>query len=237
MAAAVGGVLAALAAPAAAQDVAAERWRAIGRQIERDLADGRAIRAARSARRMVGELVDQLAAGPDDGATLGGMLLLQAVAESALGNRADALWSWSLAQGVDPSLLTADLSRFGAVADLLADNRLREPAQDGQLAAEELADRPGVFERASAAEPPRVVRLPDPEYPRAARAAGLAGAVILQVLLDRQGQPRSPVIVESPAPPLAWAAAEAVRQGRYEPARLDGRPIAVYYDIRIDFQL
>jgi TonB family protein len=234
---AAAGLLAGLVvAPLAAQDLAGERWRAISRQVERDLLDGRPLRAARTARRGVADMVDLLAGGPGDGATLGGLLMLQAVADAGLGDTGAAQWTWSLAQSLDPALVTADLSRFGSAAVQLAETRLRAAAQDGQLAAEELAGRPGVFERASAAQPPREARLPDPDYPRAARAAGVQGTVILQVLLDRQGAPRFPVVLESPSPVLAYAASEAVRQGRFEPARLDGRPVAVYYDIRIDFR-
>lgn len=232
------GLVALLAAPPlpAQGDVAAERWRVIARQVERDLAEGRPTRAARTAERVVAEMADQLAGGPEDGATLGGMLMLQAVAEAALGASSTAQWNWSVAQNLDPGLVSVDLSRFGAAAVQLAENRLRPAAHDGELAAEELEGRPGVFERASAARPPRELKLPEPDYPAAARAAGIRGAVILQVLLDRSGVPRSPVVLESPSAVLTFAAAEAVRQGRFDSARLDGRAVAVYYDLRFDFR-
>ena len=231
-------LLAGGAPPAAAQKqpVTAEAWRTRAREVERLLHDNRPAKAARAARRAVEELVPTLAGGPDDADLLGNLLLLEALSRSALGYNADALWLWSLAQGVDPALKTADLSRFGAPARVLSERPLRDPAQDGQIATEaEAGNRPGVFDRASKATPPRVVKLPAAEYSDAARGAGLAGPVILQVLLDRQGQPRYPLVIESPAAVLTYTAAVAVLDGRYEPARLDGESVAVYYDIRIDF--
>jgi TonB family protein len=222
--------------PAPAQDETAERWRLRGRQIERFLQDDKPARAARAARVAVDELVPSLAGGADDASLLGGLLLLEAVAESALGNSSQALWLWSLAQSIDSGLISTDLARFGAPARLLADRPLRERARDGQIATDDGEDRPSVFERASAAEPPRLEKLPDPVYPAAALAAGLRGAVILQVVVDRQGRAGNPLAIESPAAALTYAAAEAVRGARFEPARLDGRPVAVYYDLRIDFE-
>jgi TonB family protein len=235
--AALAGALLVLAAPpAAAQDDAAERWRLRSRQIERTLADDKPVRAARAAHRAVLDLVPSLAGGADDARILGDLLVLEAVAESATGDNAQALWLWSLAQSIDPALTAADLSRFGAPARLLADRPLRERARDGQIATEEGEDQPGVFERTATAEPPRLIKLPDPDYPAAARDAGLQGAVILQVVVDRQGRTRGPLAIESPAAALTYAAAEAVHEARFEPARLDGKPVAVYYDIRVDFR-
>ncbi len=227
-----------LAAPElpAQDDVATERWRVITRQIERDIADGHPARAARTAERVVAEMADQLSGGPDDGVRLGGIVMLRAVAEAALGASTTAQWNWSVAQNLDPGLVSADLSRFGSAAVQLAENRLRSAAHDGELAAEELEGRPGIFERASEARPPRELKLPEPDYPAAARDAGIRGVVIFQVLLDRQGVPRSPVVLESPSAVLTYAASEAVRQGRFEAARLDGRAVAVYYDLRFDFR-
>jgi TonB family protein len=229
------GLLAA-ARPAAAQDDEAARARIRSREIERFLQDGKPVKASRAARRAVEDLVPTLVGGADDAATLGNLLLLEAVAESALDNNADALWLWAVAQSIDPSLTDVDLSRFGVPGRLLAERRLRERAKDGQLATDVGANRPGVFESASAAEPPRVAKLPDPDYPAAARDAGLRGAVIVQVMVDRQGRPRNPLVAEAPAAVLAYAATEAVRGARFEPARLNGNTVSVYYDLRLDFQ-
>jgi len=228
--------LLATAAPAAAQDDAAARWRIRSREVERFLQDGKPIKASRAARSAVDDLVPRLTGRADDAATLGNLLLLEAVAESASDNSAEALWLWAVAQSIDPALVAADLSRFGAPARILAERRLRARAKDGQIATDDGTDRPGVFERASAAEPPRVAKLPDPDYPAAARDAGVRGTVIVQVMVDRQGRPRNPLVVEAPAAVLAYAATEAVRGARFEPARLSGNAVAVYYDLRLDFQ-
>ena len=224
-------------APAAAQDDEAARARIHSREIERFLQDGKPVKASRAARRAVEDLVPTLAGGADDAATLGNLLLLEAVAESALDNNADALWLWAVAQSIDPVARPTPTSRASgcrpgcspSAGCASGPRTARSPPTEG-------ANRPGVFERASAAEPPRVAKLPDPDYPAAARDAGLRGAVIVQVMVDRQGRPRNPLVAEAPAAVLAYAATEAVRGARFEPARLNGDTVSVYYDLRLDFQ-
>lgn len=78
-----------------------------------------------------------------------------------------------------------------------------------------------------------------PRYPEAARREKLQGSVVLQVVLDREGIPRAPVVLKmSPGcEELAAAAVDAVLQWRYEPARLEGRPVPVYLTITVQFRL
>jgi TonB family protein len=78
-----------------------------------------------------------------------------------------------------------------------------------------------------------------PRYPEAARKERLQGDVVLQVILDKEGIPRAPVVLRmSPGcEELAAAAVDAVLQWRYEPARLDGRAVPVYFNITVKFEL
>jgi len=85
---------------------------------------------------------------------------------------------------------------------------------------------------------PSVVHKVAPQYPAAAKDDGVMGIVVLEGLLDVQGQIIDLRVLSSPDPRLAEAATDAVLQWRYEPARTaDGEPVAVRYTLTINFRL
>jgi protein TonB len=95
----------------------------------------------------------------------------------------------------------------------------------------------GAVELPSGAEAPRLVpggRMP--EYPAEARAARKSGLVILKLVIFADGTVGEVRVIEGEEP-FASAAVQAVKSWRYEPARLNGRPIAVFREVRIPFKL
>jgi len=86
------------------------------------------------------------------------------------------------------------------------------------------------------ATPPVLRTRVEPAYPAAARKAGLGGDVVLQVVVERDGTIGSVFAVQEGPLGLTTAATDAVRRWVYEPARLDGRPIAVMKTVRVRFQ-
>jgi len=76
----------------------------------------------------------------------------------------------------------------------------------------------------------------DPIYPQDARIQRLAGSVVLDATIAEDGSVHELKVVSGP-PPLAPAAATAVRQWRYSPSLLNGKPIAVQKRITIVFKL
>jgi TonB family protein len=78
-----------------------------------------------------------------------------------------------------------------------------------------------------------------PVYPESARSAKVSGPVVLEAIIDENGKIRDIKVIESPegGEALAEAAKEAVMQWRYEPATLDGRPVAVLAEITVKFRL
>lgn len=86
--------------------------------------------------------------------------------------------------------------------------------------------------------PPQVLDRPSPQYTAQARAERIQGVVILQLEIDRQGQVRKASVLKGLPAGLSEAAMEAVRQWRFQPARdADGNPVAVYYNITVNFRL
>lgn len=74
-------------------------------------------------------------------------------------------------------------------------------------------------------------------YPEVARRAGLEGTVIVQVIVDAQGQPTQPNVVKSVNEILDDAAVEAVMKQTFVPGRQRSRPVAVSVTIPVHFRL
>lgn len=76
----------------------------------------------------------------------------------------------------------------------------------------------------------------DPPYPDFARRARVQGAVVLQMTVDERGLPMQVSLVDG-HPALREAALQAARQWRFEPARMDGRPVAASFRLTLNFRL
>ena len=89
----------------------------------------------------------------------------------------------------------------------------------------------------SGGRPPEITRRDAPDYPIAARRAGIEGAVILRAVINRDGTVGDVDIVKDLPLGLGEAAARSVRRWRFQPATLDGTPISVYYTITVNYRL
>jgi TonB family protein len=78
----------------------------------------------------------------------------------------------------------------------------------------------------------------NPTYPEEAKKQKIMGAVLLEVVVDTEGKVLDVRILDDPHPLLSNAAAEAVRQWTFTPARKeDGKPVSVRMSISINFKL
>lgn len=73
-----------------------------------------------------------------------------------------------------------------------------------------------------------------PGYPEAARATGIEGRVILKIVISEKGEVSSVTVMRGD-PILAQAAVEVVKTWRFTPAMLEGKPIAVFRIVPINF--
>ena len=80
----------------------------------------------------------------------------------------------------------------------------------------------------------KAISLPKPAYPPIARAAHAAGTVIVQVLIDENGNVVSAHAV-SGHPLLQAVAVGAARQARFSPTKLSGQPVKVTGVIQYNF--
>jgi protein TonB len=88
-------------------------------------------------------------------------------------------------------------------------------------------------------EMPRPIRTVAPKYPEAARKRGQEGTVLVRTWVETDGGPRKVGVIpgKGVAPDLDQAAVAAVRQWRFEPARKDKEPVAVWVVIPVKFAL
>jgi protein TonB len=75
----------------------------------------------------------------------------------------------------------------------------------------------------------------EPEYPQAARRAGLGGRVTLRAVIAEDGSVESVEVFASSNPLFDEAAVKAVRQWRYRPALMSGNPVRVYFSVVVNF--
>ncbi len=74
-------------------------------------------------------------------------------------------------------------------------------------------------------------------YPEIARKAGIEGRVVVQFIIDEEGNVVDPVVVRGIGGGCDEAAIEAVRQVRFTPGRQRGRAVRVRYSLPITFRL
>ena len=80
----------------------------------------------------------------------------------------------------------------------------------------------------------KAINLPKPAYPPIARAAHASGTVVVQVLIDENGNVVSAHAV-SGHPLLQGAAVGAARQAKFSPTKLSGQPVKVTGVIQYNF--
>ncbi len=79
---------------------------------------------------------------------------------------------------------------------------------------------------------------PDPSYPNAARRRAQQGLVTLLVSVDAQGHVKNVSLFKSSGfSALDEAALDGVAHWEFEPARLDGEPVASEVEVPVRFKL
>ncbi len=146
--------------------------------------------------------------------------------------------------GTDGRAATADIALpfalMKAIAELAPDDA---PAGGGSEEADGNEDPryveppPGVQAVTGEVIAPQLVVKVDPEYPEGARRDRVTGRVTLQAIIDDKGKVRDVKVMSSPDDRLASAARKAVRKWKYQPAKLKGKPVAVYFTVVVNFTL
>ena len=115
-------------------------------------------------------------------------------------------------------------SGFGPSGDPFGEGQGGEPAVTAPL-------RAGVQ-----IEAPRKIRHVDPTYPALAKQAGVAGMVILECVIDREGAISDVRVLKGHAL-LNQAAVDAVREWTYRPSLRNGVPVPVVMTVTVRFEM
>lgn len=123
------------------------------------------------------------------------------------------------------------------VEERLALSRAQAQAEEEPEPPPPPVDTDRVYHLTSRVSPPNLLVKVDPEYPIAARRAGREGAVVIAIIVDRDGTVRETKVLRSVSPEIDRAAIDAVRRWRYRPARLEGQAVAVHSVVQLNFEL
>lgn len=95
----------------------------------------------------------------------------------------------------------------------------------------------GIYRVGGGVSAPRILYAPDPQYSEEARKAKFQGTVVLWAVIGPNGQPRELKVARSLGLGLDQQAIDAVKQWRFEPAMMDGHPVAVEINVEVNFRL
>jgi TonB family C-terminal domain len=191
-------------------------WRRDQASIEAQLQQKQYAAARKASIKLTNRMLDRLGAGAEAIRLLADTAMLRASAEEGLGNTDDALWYRQVAAAIDPPRI--------ALSDGKPDQKPLPPP----IAASSLSSPAKV-------KAPESIRRRPPERPGIINTIG-ESLVTIEVVIDVDGMVRQPRIVESPAPSVSYAALEAVRQWRFRPGTMDGKPVPVVFNMTAKFR-
>jgi protein TonB len=118
------------------------------------------------------------------------------------------------------------------------------PAAEIAASAAAVAAAPAAAPAAPAAGPRTItsgveyIRAPQPEYPALSKRMGEQGRVVLRVLVNEQGLPDQVVVQTSSGyPRLDEAGRQAALRALFKPHMVDGRPVAIFVIVPLNFQM
>jgi len=78
---------------------------------------------------------------------------------------------------------------------------------------------------------------PQPQYTEIARKARIQGVVIVQAIINKQGDVTDVKVLKPLPMGLDKSAVDAVSKWKFKPATLNGKPVDVYYNLTVNFTL
>ncbi len=84
---------------------------------------------------------------------------------------------------------------------------------------------------------PEKINAPEPQYTEIARKARVQGVVIVQAIIDKEGNVTNVKVLKGLPMGLSEEATRAIQQWKFKPATLNGKPVDVYYNLTVNFRL
>jgi sugar lactone lactonase YvrE len=174
---------------------------------------------------------------PASGTSLAQACALWAVTEAAVDRREEARWHWYVAQNLSREFRSVDLSSYGRGGVYLMRNSIKS-AQDQHANLDDILDpvRPEEKYGVAFQEPVRT-RVVYPRLPDDLRKRDrFSHVVFVQITVNQLGEIAQPMVLDAGFyPGLIYRAFEALREWRYQPARLNGKPVSFRYIVPVAF--
>jgi len=204
-------------------------------KIEQQIRQGAWQKAQKSARKLVRQVLSKAWHDRELGAVLAELALYQAIAELHLDRREDAVWHWYLAQNLHPPIRGRDWTPYGQKAgEVLGELSLRREGEKP----------PGIEVRDlpldSSFQPAKKLGLDKPNMLSNTGAMNEGSLpFIAEVVIDEDGHVRHPVVISTYLKPnVIYAVLEFFRGERaFEPARIDGEPVAILMPLEVSFEV
>jgi TonB family protein len=221
--------------PAAGASMA-DRWVTGLKEIDQKLRSQQWKEAAEQSRQVAEKMV--AGGGRDENVaySLAVVAVFRALAEKGLGDDEAADWYCDLALNLVPEIGKTNLKPYGAVGAAIKQELLDyDPAPKHPKDSQSLDE--GKL-------PPKDVTRPvvrkqvKPVYPAGLSEEGIAGRVIVETIIDVDGRPKHCRVLDMQGggPAMKYAALDALREWRFDPARQNGKPVKVYYVLFINFK-
>lgn len=189
------------------------------------LKSGDAARSLELTDRILADMRHRLGPGKAAEELMGIVLSHRALALAGLGRQEEALWWWQAVLSMDPRFAKSDLTAFGAAGAFLTANR---ELRDWDAADDE--NDPTIT-------PPKVRKRVQPEFPYGAYYFGIEGTLVVQMIIDKEGNVREPRVVKSlPAPILTYEGLRALQRWKFHPAVKDGQPVDTIFNLSINYK-
>ncbi len=121
------------------------------------------------------------------------------------------------------------LVRRKGTVEWIDSSKLREPVVVGLL-----DGTSKIYAPSKVIKPPKAKHTEPPNYPL---KAGQTGRVLLHIIVDDKGAVRLPTVDACSSPEFANPSIETVKKWSFEPARLNGQPVAVLVKVEMQFGL
>jgi protein TonB len=95
----------------------------------------------------------------------------------------------------------------------------------------------GLYHVGGGVSAPQLIFSPDPEFSDEARRAKYQGVCVVSLIVDVQGNPQRVAVVRHLGMGLDEKAVEAVKQYKFKPATLQGKPVPVEVNIEVNFRI
>ncbi len=97
--------------------------------------------------------------------------------------------------------------------------------------------QPDTTKEGPCATAPRPVSFTEPDYTDRARKAKLQGRILLEVVVDREGNVAKTKIVQGLGMGLDENSVKTVRKWKFKPGTYDGKPVPVTLPVEVTFRL